>query len=69
MQAKALLIKERLRSDKPVQSFFPDYAYLENIALKFEQISGFPLIYKNEVSRDFLFTVNWDKDKDPKIKL
>jgi len=69
LQAKALLIKERIKSDKPVQSFFPDYAYLEAIALKFEETSGFPLIYKNKASRDFLFAVNWDKNKDPKINL
>ncbi|MFX1591066.1 MAG: radical SAM protein [Promethearchaeota archaeon] len=67
LQAKALLIKERLKSEKPVQEFFPEYDYLRNLALKFEKISGFPLIYKNKASRDFLFAVNWDKDKDPKI--
>jgi len=67
LQAKALLIKERLKSDKPLQSYFPEYNYLEEIALKFEELSGFPLIYKNKASRDFLFAINWDKDKDPKI--
>ncbi|MFX1308122.1 MAG: radical SAM protein [Promethearchaeota archaeon] len=67
LQAKALLIKERLKSEKPVQEFFPEYDYLRNLALKFEKVSGFPLIYKNKASRDFLFAVNWDKDKDPKI--
>jgi hypothetical protein len=30
-------------------------------------MSGFPIIYKNKASRDFLFAVNWDRDKDPKI--
>ncbi len=67
LQAKALLIKERLKSEKPIQEFFPDYDYLEKIALKFEEIGNFPLIYKNKPSRDFLFAVNWDKDIDPKI--
>jgi len=67
LQAKALLIKERLKSDKEVQDFFPDYTYLESIANKFEKISGFPLIYKNKDSRDFLFAVNWDKERDPKL--
>ncbi len=67
LQAKALLIKERLKSDKPVQNFFPEYEYLENIALKFEEMGNFPLIYKNKPSRDFLFAVNWNKDKDPII--
>ncbi|UCD00634.1 MAG: radical SAM protein [Promethearchaeota archaeon] len=67
LQAKALLIKDRLKSEKPVQDFFPEYNYLKNLALKFEKISGFPLIYKNKASRDFLFAINWDKDKDPKI--
>ncbi len=68
LQAKALLIKERMKSTKPIQSYFPDYDYLEELALKFEKISGFPLIYKNEKSRDFLFAVNWNKDSDPKLK-
>ena len=68
LQARALLIKERLKSEKDVQDFFPDYAYLESIATKFEQLSGFPLIYRNKDSRDFLFAVNWDKKKDPSLK-
>ena len=68
LQAKALLIKDRLKSEMPIQYYFPDYEYLEEIALKFESVSGFPLIYKNEASRDFLFAVNWEKDKDPVIK-
>jgi wyosine [tRNA(Phe)-imidazoG37] synthetase (radical SAM superfamily) len=67
LQAKALLIKERLKSDKPLQYYFPEYEYLEDLALKFEKLSGYPLIYKNKASRDFLFAVNWDKDKNPKI--
>ncbi len=67
LQAKALQITDRLKSDKPLQYYFPDYEYLDNFAVKFEKISGFPLIYKNEASRDFLFAINWDKDKDPKI--
>ena len=45
----------------------PEYEFLEDIALEFERMSGFPLIYKNYASRDFLFAVNWEKDKDPKI--
>lgn len=67
LQAKALLIKERLKSDNPVQYYFPEYEFLEDFALKFEKMSGFPLIYKNRASRDFLFAINWDKDKNPKI--
>lgn len=67
LQAKAMLIKERLKSDNPVQYYFPDYKFLEDLALKFQEMSGFPMIYKNQASRDFLFAVNWDKDKDPKI--
>jgi len=67
LQAKALLIKERLKSDKLVQDYFPEYDYLENLTLKFEKLSGYPLIYKNKASRDFLFAINWDKDKDPRI--
>jgi len=67
LQAKALLIKERLKSDKLIQDYFTEYDYLENLALKFENLSGFPLIYKNKASRDFLLAVNWDKDKNPKL--
>ncbi len=67
LQAKALLISERLKSYKEVQDYFPEYEYLENFAEKFEEISGFPLIYRNKPSRDFLFAVNWDPNKDPKI--
>ncbi|TFG22877.1 MAG: radical SAM protein [Promethearchaeota archaeon] len=68
LQAKALLIKERLKSDKPVNYYFPEYDYLEQIALKFEELGNFPLIYTNKDSRDFLFAVNWDKNKDPKLR-
>ena len=68
LQAKALLINERLKSDKGVQDYFPEFDYLENFASKFEKMSGFPLIYKNKTSRDFLFAINWDKEKDPTIK-
>jgi len=67
LQAKALLINKRLKSDKTLQYFFPEYEYLEDLALKFEEVGNFPLIYKNKASRDFLFAVNWDKNKDPKI--
>jgi len=67
LQAKALHINERLKSDKPVQHYFPDYEYLEKIAMKFEEQGNFPLIYRNRPSRDFLFAVNWDKNKDPVI--
>ncbi len=68
LQAKALLIKERLKSNKPMKYYFPEFDYLEKIALKFEELGNFHLIYKNEPSRDFLFAVNWDKERDPKIK-
>ncbi|MFX1236342.1 MAG: radical SAM protein [Promethearchaeota archaeon] len=68
LQAKALLIKERLKSDREVQDFFPSYEYLEDVAHEFERLSGFPLIYKNQTSRDFLFAVNWDDNKSPEIK-
>ncbi|GAH60566.1 unnamed protein product [marine sediment metagenome] len=61
------MINERLKSDKKLQYYFPEYEYLEELALKFEEIGNFPLIYTNKASRDFLFAVNWDKEKDPKI--
>jgi len=68
LQAKALLIQERLKNEKPVKDYFPEYNYLADLALKFEEMSGFPLIYENKASRDFLFAINWNKNKDPKIK-
>ena len=46
---------------------YKEYEYLKEIALKFEELSNYPLIYTNEPSRDFLFAVNWEKEKDPKI--
>jgi wyosine [tRNA(Phe)-imidazoG37] synthetase (radical SAM superfamily) len=67
LQAKALLIKKRLKSEKSLHHYFPEFEYLNKIALKFEELGNFPLIYTNEVSRDFLFAVNWDKNKNPKI--
>ncbi|MHA1805177.1 MAG: radical SAM protein [Promethearchaeota archaeon] len=68
LQAKALKISERLKKAESVQYYFPEYSFLEEFSEKFQELSGFPLIYKNESSRDFLFTVNWDEDKSPKIK-
>ncbi len=67
LQARALNINKRLGSEKSMQYFFPTYEFLEDLAIEFEAKSNFPLIYKNKASRDFLFVVNWDKDKDPKI--
>jgi len=68
LQAKALSIKERLKSNMPVQHYFPEYDYLNKIALEFEELGNFPIIYTNEPSRDFLFAVNWEKEKDPIIR-
>ena len=68
LQAKALLIKERMNSLNPLSSFFPEYDYLEEIAHHFEKLSSFSLIYRNEASRDFLFAVNWKENENPKIK-
>lgn len=68
LQAKALEIADRLKSNENSTYFFPDYAFLEDIAHKFEEKGSFNLIYKNEPSRDFLFAVNWDKNTDPKLK-
>jgi len=65
LQARALNINKRLKSEESVQYYFPTYEYLEDLALKFEEIGNFPLIYKNKASRDFLFAINWDKNKDP----
>jgi wyosine [tRNA(Phe)-imidazoG37] synthetase (radical SAM superfamily) len=68
LQAKALDINKRLKSDQPVQDFFPHYQNLKQLAIEFEKKSGFPIIYTNETSRDFLFAVDWNKNKDPTIK-
>lgn len=68
LQAKALLINERLKAQNALNDYFPDFDYLKEIAGHFENTSNFSLIYSNETSRDFLFAVNWDKDKDPKIE-
>ncbi len=67
LQARALNINKRLNSEKSIQYYFPTYEYLEDLALKFEEIGNFPLIYKNKANRDFLFAINWDKNKDPVI--
>ena len=65
LQARALNINKRLNSEESIQYYFPTYEYLEEIAKKFEEIGNFPLIYKNKASRDFLFAINWDKNKNP----
>jgi len=67
LQAKALLIKERIKSQHSLQYYFPSYDTLYSLSKKFEEIINIPLIYTNEPSRDFLFAVNWDKDKSPII--
>jgi len=67
LQARALNINKRLNTEESIQYYFPTYEYLEDLALKFEEIGNFPLIYKNKASRDFLFAINWDKNKDPVI--
>jgi tRNA wybutosine-synthesizing protein 1 len=67
LQAKALKINKRLNSNKNVKDYFPSYEFLESIAHRIEQKSGFSLIYTNKPSRDFLFSVNWGS-KDPVIK-
>lgn len=68
LQASALNIKKRLKSDKPMQYYFPTYKDLEDFALKFEEIGNIPIIYKNKASRDFLFAIDWDENKDPTIR-
>ncbi|MGV9205695.1 MAG: radical SAM protein [Promethearchaeia archaeon] len=67
LQAKALRINKRLKTEHAANYYFPVYEELKNFAQKFEEVSNFPLIYENQVSRDFLYAVNWDEDKDPKI--
>jgi wyosine [tRNA(Phe)-imidazoG37] synthetase (radical SAM superfamily) len=65
LQAHALNITKRLGSEKSMHYYFPTYEYLEDLAVKFEAKSNFPLIYKNKASRDFLYAVNWEKAKSP----
>ena len=67
LQARALNIKKRLNSEKSMQYYFPTYEYLEDLAIKLEEKSNFQLIYKNKASRDFLYAVNWERDKNPII--
>jgi wyosine [tRNA(Phe)-imidazoG37] synthetase (radical SAM superfamily) len=67
LQAKALMIKDRLKSSGQIRDFFPEYDLLEDFAKKFENLSGYPLIYKNTPSRDFLFAVNWNPKNNPII--
>ena len=67
LQAKALSISKRIKSNRPAQDYFPEYEFLKDIAQEFEKKSGYHIIYKNKVSRDFLFAVNWDENKDPTI--
>lgn len=57
-----------MKTELPLQDYFPDFDYLHEIALKFQEFSGYPIIYANETSRDILFAVNWDKDLDPIIR-
>ena len=61
LQAKALLIKERLKSNKPLEFFFPEFEDIQRFALKISDVSGFPILYENKRSRDILLGVNWDK--------
>jgi len=68
LQAKALNINNRLKSSQSLHYYFPEYQFLETFAQEFQKMSGFPLIYTNKVSRDFLFAVNWDENKDPSLK-
>lgn len=68
LQAKALMIKERIKSQQSLQYYFPSYDTLYSLSKKFEEILNIPLIYTNEPSRDFLFAINWDKDKSPIIR-
>ncbi|MBD3253576.1 MAG: radical SAM protein [Candidatus Lokiarchaeota archaeon] len=68
LQAKALDINKRLKSDRPVNYYYPEFEYLDNFAKKIEEKGNFPIIYTNEASRDFLFAVNWNENEDPIIK-
>ena len=68
LQAKALAIDKRIKSEKPIQHYFPDFEFLNKIAKEFEQKSGFPIIYRNKPSRDILFAINWNEKMDLIIK-
>lgn len=69
LQAKALLISDRLKANKPIQYFFPEFSELSEFSNSIEDSSNFKIIYTNEPSRDFLFAVNWNPKKDPKITM
>lgn len=68
LQAKALLIKERLHSEEPLEYYFPEHSDIQNFAEKIRSLCNFPILYENERSRDVLLGVNWDK-KNLEIKL
>ncbi|MBN1214358.1 MAG: radical SAM protein [Candidatus Lokiarchaeota archaeon] len=68
LQAKALEIENRVKDNRSIQDYFPDFNFLNTIAKEFEKKSGYPIIYRNTPSRDILFAVNWEKEKSPIIK-
>ncbi len=63
LQAKALLIKERLKSSEDLDFYFPEFEDIKEFAEKISNLGNFPILYKNERSRDVLLGVNWDKKK------
>ncbi len=68
LQAKALEIENRVKENRSIQDYFPDFNFLNTIAKEFEEKSGYPIIYRNKPSRDILFAVNWEKENSPIIK-
>ncbi len=67
LQAKALLIKERLKSSKDLEFFFPEFEDIKEFAEKISNLGNFPILYENHRSRDVLIGVNW-KSNSMEIK-
>ncbi len=61
LQAKALLIKDRLKSNEPLEYYFPEFEDIKNFASKISKTGGYPILYENQRSRDLLLGVNWDQ--------
>jgi len=63
LQAKALLIKQRLNSRESLEYYFPEFSDIKQFAEKMSKLGNFRILYENHRSRDILLGINWDKNK------